>query len=337
MFSNIEKIFPLIGQSHSDDDGTPRFLLGKDACVGALRKVDYDYKTRSGNQTEGSPTLDTMQPQRILDQAGQEGVQEEGGTERLLCYLKSTEVAVDLPLHYNHTSFSNIRGTIFVTTKRVFFVAHDDDMASFDFAINAYCISLHALMSEPTHSVYCQLVLSEQQGSQGDVLVLGQKEDEPQDDLDPPSAEVVIKPIQDGVEQGTDESLCQDLFNALTKLINLNPILDEDEDEGGMGFSSGSSGGLAAMFGLLAEDQGSIHQYDDEDADADDDDDLVYRIDSNQISKMDTTTMTIEESENRARMLSHLDSLLVVPPQFEITEGQFEDAIEDHRNSEEDI
>lgn len=330
MLGNIEKLFPPILGSH---DGTPHFLLGNDACVGSLRKLQGE-ESEKKEHAEGDLLManNTTQPSTNYQGEGeQQGEAAEEEEERLLCYLKSTDVTVNLP-HYKK-SFSNIRGKIFVTTKRLFFVTHDDEAASFDFSMNAYCISLHALMSEPTHSVYCQLV-----NDDGGV----QEETTNDEEFDTASAsEVVIQPVLDGADQDKGQSLCQTLFNALTKLINLNPILDDDgeEDGGIMGLLAGS-GGLATMYGaglVAGGDEGSTQEYDDYDDDVYDD--IVYRVDSKQISVAQDmhTIMTEEESEHRARMLRHLDSLLVVPPEYEnIMEGQFEDANEDE-TSDEDI
>jgi hypothetical protein len=355
MLNNIEKLFPSI--PGVDNDGTPHFLLGKDACVGSLRKLqgdDDDDDETDCNACEGVLMVDkTIQTGTSNNQEGGTNEDdEEEEEERLLCYLKSTDVTVTLP--QQGTSITNVtttRGKIFVTTKRVLFVAHEEEAAAFDLSVNAYCISLHALMSEPTHSVYCQLVSATTDGVCPSDLLRPRAEDEQdqeqEQEFDSPSAEVVIKPViaKDGVDQTKGQELCQTLFNALTKLINLNPIRDDDDDddddsdgeEGGDIMGMSGSRGLASMlFGFFgASGDGPTQLY----GKVDEKEDIVYRIDSsNQISGPDDThAMTEEESERRDRMLSHLDNLLVVPPEYERMEGQFEDASEDDKDSDQDI
>lgn len=337
MLDNIEELFPSI-PGVEDNDSTPHFLLGKDACVGSLRKMQGDDDESDCNACKGVLMVDkTTQAVTSKNQEGETNEEQEQEEERLLCYFKSTDVTVTLP--QQGTSITNVttttaRGKIFVTTKRVLFVAHEEEAAAFDLSVNAYCISLHALMSEPTHSVYCQLATT-----------AGVQDQQQEQEFDTPCAEVVIQPViaKDGVDQTKGQELCQTLFNALTKLINLNPIRDDDDDDsdgeerGDIMGMSGSRGLASMMFGFFgASGDVRTQLLDDK---VDEEEDIVYRIDSsNQISGADDThTMTEEESERRDRMLSHLDNLLVVPPEYERMEGQFEDASEDDKDSDRDI
>ncbi len=163
------------------------------------------------------------------------------------------------------------------------------------------------------------------------------EDDNNDDDEMGASKEVTIEPIN----AGDGQAACQELFDALSKLMNLNPMPEED-DENGFG-SSGAGGGLAAMLGLMANAYGGDEEYDHEDDDDDDDDDgddMICRIDPSQM-------MTAESLRNgdgdgaagggasaseRQKMLERLDNVLVVPPEYEM-EGQFDDADEEQLDS----
>lgn len=94
-----------------------------------------------------------------------------------------------------------------------------------------------------------------------------------------------------------DAESCQIIFKALCKLVSAHPIEDDDDDA----------------------EQGD--QYFGQD-------DLIWAPsvnafgDDGQVDQGDAT------EEERQTMLDHLDSILVVKPEFEIKEGQFEDAEE---------
>lgn len=107
---------------------------------------------------------------------------------------------------------------------------------------------------------------------------------------------------------------CQRLFDALCKLVSKHPLpVDEDEDDEGAGFGGGGEGFVmgddlvwapAPGFGRVNAD------YDDEDEDEG------------------------ATEEERAAMLDRLDNLLVVRPEFDIQEGQFDDPMEEETETE---
>ena len=70
---------------------------------------------------------------------------EDGDIEKLLCYIKPVSVSIK----NSSEDFEGIIGQLIITTKRILFTANDRDEVSKDFAIDAQCISLHAMMSEP--------------------------------------------------------------------------------------------------------------------------------------------------------------------------------------------
>ena len=196
----------------------------------------------------------------------------------------------------------------------------DEKDGNYDFSIDAQCISLHAMMSDPEASVYCQLA---------DGCVSYDNNDESEETMGP--VEIFFNPVigeGDDVENQKTQ-LCQTLFESFSKLINLNPVHD-DEDDGN------AFGGLGAMLGML----GNV----DDDGDGDENDEMICRIDPSQ-----TGTNWDENKEGgegggasnteRNAMLQRLDNMLVVPPECEI-DGQFDDAEEeggkDHFMDEED-
>lgn len=92
-----------------------------------------------------------------------------------------------------------------------------------------------------------------------------------------------------------NSDLCQGFFNALCKLVSLHPC-DVDDDEGDEMF------GQEKMIWAPASKGFGNEAFEDEEGGA-------------------------TEAERQA-MLDHLDSILVVKPEYEIQEGQFEDADE---------
>lgn len=312
--NSIEKLFPplVVGTNGVE----PYILLAEDAGVGPLRNIELDAHLGPSEGVLFDTTRTSSKNEQLEDKNSEHQTQQQ--EERLLCYLKTTEVSLSLP----QKRFSDARGKIIVTTKRMFFVAQNEKESSLDFAIHAHGISLHALMSEPTHSVYCQL---------SDSSITADSSDMEHEF----STEVVIQPLihndddhsKNKQEDVQSSKLCQVLFDSLSKLINMNPIYDNDDDddndnhEGGFG----SGGGLAAMLGFLSGDSSAV-VYGDDDNDSDD---MVYRLDSNPKHSVGNNGTGEEVSQDqRARMLNHLDNLLVVPPEYDL-DGQFEDADED--------
>ncbi len=257
---------------------------------------------------------------------------------------------------------------IFVTTKRVLFVHHSkkakpnegrdegDDMngnidteinvGHHDFIMDAGCISLHALTTDPINAVYCQLSeemdmkTDESTSTNNQPLHTNPQQQQPQ----PQPSEIYMEPIhvnENGNGDGDDsKNACQDLFRALSKLMNMNPDPYDSNIDGGGG------GGLAAMLGLMASAYGGgmdmdgdgmgmgmgmgmgDNVYNESNGEGEhDDDDMICRINGG--NGIEATP------QQRAAMLERLDNLLVVPPEYEIggTEGQFDDADE---NEDED-
>ena len=209
----------------------------------------------------------------------------------------------------NNNTF--IQGEMFITNTQILFVAIERDQSQYDLAIGAACIVLHAMTDEPELSVYLQL-------SSSSSSCVGEQQQQQQQ----PPTEVTLTPIHN--ENDND---CQRIFDALCKLISLNPIEPDDDDDGG-----GSGGGnmmMDGMFGLGGTGTGGF--VDDNDGDDDIDDDGFIWAPTTAASSNNKTsdgTATTSEEEERDAMLERLDNLLIVPPQFE--DGQFDDAIEEN-------
>ena len=208
----------------------------------------------------------------------------------------------------NNNTF--IQGEMFITNTQILFVAIERDQSQYDLAIGAACIVLHAMTDEPELSVYLQLSSSSSSS-------VGEQQQQQQQ----PPTEVTLTPIHN--ENDND---CQRIFDALCKLISLNPIEPDDDDDGG---GSGGNMMMDGMFGLGGTGTGGF--VDDNDGDGDIDDDGFIWAPTTAASSNNKTsdgTATTSEEEERDAMLERLDNLLIVPPQFE--DGQFDDAIEEN-------
>jgi hypothetical protein len=138
--------------------------------------------------------------------------------------------------------------------------------------------------------------------------------------------EVYFKPIisdDDGVEGEDGNTVCERIFNSLTKLASLNPVGDFSDDECNGG---GGGGGFFNMLSLMAGMDGN-------DNDNDGADEMVFRLGgSNNFVENDEEDSEIMVSDAaRQAMLRRLDHMLVVPPEYEISssnedDGQYDDA-----------
>jgi len=248
------------------------------------------------------------------------------------------------------TNFDNRQGYVMITTARVLFwrnasaVNNDndesttldpqpqtDDNTEDDLAIDAVCIDLHAISSSSSNeqdddkdnndppssscAVYLQIQPERQAATGGAALggIFGGGLNESEETEDaPPLLELTLQP-KDATDTASTEVACQTLFDALSQLIALHPILDDDDEEG-PGF--GGPGGMPEM-----------------------DDQMVWA--GSIAQDTDNGEATPEE---RQAMLERLDNILVVPPELEVhsdedggngatsrlmVQGQFDDAEDD--------
>jgi hypothetical protein len=183
-------------------------------------------------------------------------------------------------------AIEGISGEIFVTRAQVLFVAKDQDQSDSDIAIGAACIVLHAMMEEPQMAVYLQLNESDTSPGQS-AFVFGPSEEKDGTAESNGPLEATIEPVE--------QDDCQRLFDSLCKLVALHPTEDDEDDTGN--FDSDMFGGG---------------------------DDLIW-------APAHASTVSSDGSEGateteRDVMLERLDNLLVVRPEFEVQEGQFDDA-----------
>jgi hypothetical protein len=118
------------------------------------------------------------------------------------CALLSSAQGLQVTTIWKQEDFSQVsgEGLFLVTTERILFVAQNDETK--DVAVDAACIQLHAVSDD---SVYIQI-------------------QDPQSDESEPMEFTVTPTAQ-------DSSCCQELFDALSKLVSLHPIPLEEEDD----------------------------------------------------------------------------------------------------------
>ena len=180
--------------------------------------------------------------------------------------------------------FQNVAGFACVAADRFLFVAADD-REEHDIAVDAECIQLHA-EGESEASIYLQFQQSEHDTSMELTLQLRTPQDS------------------------------QSFFEALTRLISLHPVLnDEDDDDNRMmgGDAEGAFDGFITAENLDTFDR------------------IGTGSGENAGSAMGMATEATDQE--RDAMLERLDDLLVVPPHMEIPDdndsdkgGQFDDA-----------
>jgi hypothetical protein len=311
------------------DDGRPKLFQGSSAQLSQLRS--YAASHSSNSLDNGDNDGDNEHKYQYAYNADD--------AETMLCHIPHASIQRRSMVSQSSSNGRAI-GQLFISTRRLFFVAKTDDAKDNDLAMDAHCISLHAMTSgtdendnngdkQTESSVYCQL--------SSDSLVQGtRQEDEHEMECEGPM-EVILSPIPrdrddndtnnvpgESVNVETNEELCQLLFDALSRLATLNPMEDDEEGDG----TGGGGGGLMAMLAMMAgtEDESPTET-----------DDMICRIDPNQLG---TTAWGEEEhgigqqddegpmSSNirRQQELERLDNLLVVPPELEIQQGQFDDA-----------
>jgi len=211
-----------------------------------------------------------------------------------------------------------VDGCVLVTTHRLLFIAQNDENK--DLAIDAICVTLHAMTSDPEISVYCQLSSNSLRDLSCNLKTAEENEDveNPEDVL---GDDPVCSPIEifftpqanmnrenDVLNTEKKLKMCEDFFKALGTLVALNPICDNEGEE----FDVDSVETPEEVAVGSTEDNficrldNYEHQYSDEDA--------------------------LAEDDERKAMLARLDAVLTVPPELDrdlLQEGQFDDADDD--------
>ena len=280
----------------------------------------------------------------------------EESPEELLFYLPSVSCTC------SSWKMKDIQGDMLITSLRVLFLSdkqtntngEEEQCYDNDIAIDGRFIALHAVDSLPSstdaneinvaHHVYCQLsepmgdddgddigytpisAVAPTQITEEDIDNRSNSDNNDDEDESIDTLEVFFKPTT------SDESNCQSIFDALTKLITLTG----DSDDG-----FGGGGGLFNMMSLMAGIGGNgnddemvvANHYDNES-----DDEMVVRYggSNNLVQDNDNESDGVPDEERQA-MLRRLDDMLVVPPEYEIAStdddeeeggggGQFSDA-----------
>jgi len=209
--------------------------------------------------------------------------------------------------------------------------------SAFDLKVDALCIDLHALTGldqennddgmendTPPSAIYIQISTdssneADDYGDEGDASLF----------------ELTLQPMP--MESATNreeetERICRQLFDAISKMISLNPINPnseddpEQDDDGGEPFG-GASGSWITGDDLDPAVSAMMMMMTTRNAQDSNNDDMIFAAASNPPPASE---------EERDAMLERLDNLLIVPPEFSIhgdndgeRDGQFEDADED--------
>lgn len=277
----------LVVSVHDNPERFPYILVrGSLANLSALRGTDATARSTFLEERNTNPTaLDADAPpvfceiKARLTTSAQNNQEEDEvfGDEKDNNYHEYDDEPVE-PISTTPAS-QPISGTVFVTNTQILFVTSELDDMEADIAVGGACILLHALSDDPEPSLYLQL----------------------QSENDDGMTEMTIFASQEN---------CQELFEALCKLIALHPIEGDDEnDSGGMMMGMLSGGMMGGGFG--------------DDVFAD------YGEPAGEWVTADTSTEATKQE--REAMLERLDNMLVVAPGLEVSEdndGQFEDAPE---------
>mmetsp|Transcript_14617 Transcript_14617/g.22852 ORF Transcript_14617/g.22852 Transcript_14617/m.22852 type:complete len:289 (+) Transcript_14617:272-1138(+) len=197
---------------------------------------------------------------------------------------------------------NRIQGKVLVTTDRLLFVALSSSSSSSssfkekpEKESKENCISCHDV-SVDAKCIYLHALAS-------DPLSLYIQITESNSNEDDAPKELSLIPCNES------KDACQVLFEQLSELISRHPILEDDEngteEEGGEGFFGGDSEMIFAPPASLMDDT-NLHSVQD--------------------SGISPATGTEDDRQN---MLDRLGDMLVVPPQLEIQDGQFDDADEE--------
>eukprot|EP00559_Dactyliosolen_fragilissimus_P007273 CAMPEP_0184864804 /NCGR_PEP_ID=MMETSP0580-20130426/16098_1 /TAXON_ID=1118495 /ORGANISM="Dactyliosolen fragilissimus" /LENGTH=403 /DNA_ID=CAMNT_0027363723 /DNA_START=71 /DNA_END=1279 /DNA_ORIENTATION=- len=257
-------------------------------------------------------------------------------------------------------------GVFIVTTRRLIFAAKNRTEKKFDCVMNASCLTLHAIQEEEEgKKVYCQIQTVPSNGEETNTMgVTSHKLDDGREvvimhptttsqdiaeenendtenlnvDEDVDLFELSIVPCAPSVDDknmssketeiATSHDVYQQIFDALSFMVSLNPIPCEDDDAGEM----------SSMLDLIAmaNNHGNMGI-------PTNDDDMVYKINHNNIHYPDdgyycptfgNADVGGVSSERYNAELKRLDNLLEIPSQNEQDScetgltGQFDDAEE---------
>ena len=264
-----------------------------------------------------------------------------------------------------------VPGTLVVASKHLLFWADTSSTAvgaaasDYDLRVDAFSIDLHALTGVDNINN-----TQEEEGDNDDG-----DEEERESGGAPPSAVYIQMSSEDHHEDGDDENgndsslfeltvqptasqqgdddnntenggqtdkaverISRQLFEAISKMISLNPIDPNDQDEppendGGALFGEGGgpwiTGEGFSNDGMMGSGMtpAQLMEWETHNNDDDDDDDLVFAAAASDAPPTE---------DERNAMLERLDNLLIVPPEFEVHDddgdastGQFDDADED--------
>jgi hypothetical protein len=316
--SEIEsRLPPLAGSSCGRAASISR---GTEAKLGSLKSIDHDRDSVSSTERPSKTRkLEGFQEscwvRETLDEI------DGGDKEHLIFILPNVSMKL-VSDSGNGNIVDSAQGHVYLTTHRMLFVSPCDSQ---DLVIDALCITLHAMTSDPETSVYCQLLPNSLKNSSGTSSVIsddvecGEHDEEyrctddheyAESDYFEGPVEIFFSPLSRDVVHCNDNAnldqeqkvkLCEEFFKALGTLATLNPIHEDEEEEN-----------FAPGFGLY------------ESAELDD---YVCRL--NKSAEDEGAT-----EEERDAMLERLDAVLTVNSDYEHNLSTRDDRFDDADESE---
>jgi hypothetical protein len=184
-------------ESSQQDNGTPQIRIGKEA------NLDF-FQSLVNNNNDKMMMNPTCHFQQSLPDDNDEAL--------LLPEAMSVKVTLQAT-QTDSTSlvqeFKDIPGTLFITTERLVFVSSKDDNNKNDFSIHAACLLLHAISQDGLY-IQVQDVNEEKDGFELTIT--------------PTTTPTTTTTLQQQQQQ-------QVMFDALTKLVSLHPIMDNDDND----------------------------------------------------------------------------------------------------------
>ena len=186
---------------------------------------------------------------------------------------------------------TTIVGALALSTNRLFFCSEKqvlDAEEDHDRIIHATAIELHALAEHEDDTV--DLPNGQRPGNR--YIYLQFIENEESNNGDNATMELSISPE----DPATAEDSCQRIFDALSRMVALHPLENEEEDDDTMYYG----------------------------------DDMIVAVDED-ASESRTLSPPVSTEEERNAMLERLDAMLEVPPECDMDnhEGKFDDASDD--------
>ena len=206
------------------DNGTPHIRIGKEANLDFFHALVNNDNNDNDNDNNDNDNMMMMNPSHLQ--------QSSLPNDEALLLLPEKMLSVKVTLQpttqedsstcvQEEEFFKEIPGTLFITTERLVFVSsnnnnnnNDNNDNNNDFSIHAACLLLHAISQDGLY-IQVQDVNQEKEGLELTIT--------------PTTTTTTTTTLQQQQQQQQ-----QVMFDALTKLVSLHPIMDNHhDDEGG--------------------------------------------------------------------------------------------------------